>query len=46
MRAERYPHVSLTDLNACASDVVVLPGESYPFSTADGPEVFPAAGWP
>ena len=38
---ERYPQVSLEDLEAREPDVVVLPDEPYAFSAADGPEMFP-----
>lgn len=38
---ERYPHVELGDLAARQPDIVVLPDEPYPFSTGDGPEMFP-----
>src|ERR1700722_182707 len=38
---ERYPHVDLDDLNARGPELIVLPDEPYPFSAADGPEMFP-----
>jgi ABC-type Fe3+-hydroxamate transport system substrate-binding protein len=37
---ERYPHVSLADLDAREPDIVVLPDEPYQFTAADGPEMF------
>jgi ABC-type Fe3+-hydroxamate transport system substrate-binding protein len=37
----RYPRVELDDLAASGADVIVLPDEPYPFSAADGPEMFP-----
>lgn len=40
--AERYPRVPLDELNAAGADLVVLPDEPYRFTTADGPEAFPA----
>jgi hypothetical protein len=39
--ADRYPHVSLHDRAARRPSLVVLPDEPYPFSAADGPEMFP-----
>jgi ABC-type Fe3+-hydroxamate transport system substrate-binding protein len=39
--AERYPHVTLDDIEARDPGVVVLPDEPYTFSAADGPEAFP-----
>jgi ABC-type Fe3+-hydroxamate transport system substrate-binding protein len=39
--SERYPHVDLDDLNARRPQLVVLPDEPYPFTAADGPEMFP-----
>ncbi|HUY52809.1 MAG TPA: helical backbone metal receptor [Streptosporangiaceae bacterium] len=39
--AERYPHVDLDDLAARRPAIIVLPDEPYPFSAADGPEMFP-----
>ena len=38
---ERYPHVSLEDLEARQPGLVVLPDEPYQFTAADGPEMFP-----
>ncbi|WP_438488852.1 helical backbone metal receptor [Streptomyces sp. S186] len=38
---ERYPRVSVEELNAVAADVVVLPDEPYRFTAEDGPEAFP-----
>jgi ABC-type hemin transport system substrate-binding protein len=37
---DRYPHVSLEDLDARQPDIVVLPDEPYVFSASDGPEMF------
>jgi hypothetical protein len=37
----RYPRVDLHDVAARRPDVVILPDEPYPFSAADGPEMFP-----
>jgi ABC-type Fe3+-hydroxamate transport system substrate-binding protein len=37
----RYPHVDLEDLAARKPAIIVLPDEPYPFSTVDGPEMFP-----
>jgi ABC-type Fe3+-hydroxamate transport system substrate-binding protein len=37
---ERYPHVSLEDLEARQPELVVLPDEPYQFTAADGPEMF------
>jgi ABC-type Fe3+-hydroxamate transport system substrate-binding protein len=37
----RYPRVDVDDILARQPDVVVLPDEPYPFSAADGPEMFP-----
>jgi ABC-type Fe3+-hydroxamate transport system substrate-binding protein len=39
---ERYPKVSLDDLDAAGADVVLLPDEPYPFTASDGPEAFTA----
>src|SRR6201995_1517089 len=39
--AERYPHVSLDDLNERQPDLVVLPDEPYRFTADDGSEAFP-----
>ncbi len=38
---ERYPRVSLEDLEARDPELVVLPDEPYQFSPGDGPEAFP-----
>jgi ABC-type Fe3+-hydroxamate transport system substrate-binding protein len=38
---ERYPHVSLEDLEARQPELVVLPDEPYQFTADDGPEMFP-----
>src|SRR3984957_14512475 len=38
---ERYPHIDLDDLNARGPELIVLPDEPYPFTAADGPEMFP-----
>jgi len=38
---ERYPHVSLADLDARRPDLIVLPDEPYRFGAGDGPEMFP-----
>jgi ABC-type Fe3+-hydroxamate transport system substrate-binding protein len=40
-RAERYPHVDLTELHQTELDFVLLPDEPYAFSADDGPEAFP-----
>jgi ABC-type Fe3+-hydroxamate transport system substrate-binding protein len=37
----RYPRVDLGDLAARRPGIIVLPDEPYPFSAADGPEMFP-----
>jgi hypothetical protein len=37
---ERYPKVTLAELDGAGADVVLLPDEPYPFSAADGPEAF------
>ena len=39
--AERYPRVSLDELDALGADLVVLPDEPYRFTADDGPESFP-----
>ncbi|HTT50276.1 MAG TPA: helical backbone metal receptor [Streptosporangiaceae bacterium] len=39
--AARYPRIDLADLAARQPQIVVLPDEPYPFSSADGPEMFP-----
>ncbi|MFF9810279.1 helical backbone metal receptor [Streptomyces coeruleorubidus] len=38
---DRYPRIPLTELRACAPDVVILPDEPYRFTADDGPEAFP-----
>jgi ABC-type Fe3+-hydroxamate transport system substrate-binding protein len=38
---ERYPKVSLDEINASGATLVVLPDEPYAFSPDDGPEAFP-----
>jgi ABC-type Fe3+-hydroxamate transport system substrate-binding protein len=38
--ADRYPKVSLEDLDGAGADVVLLPDEPYVFSAEDGPEAF------
>ncbi|GAB4010778.1 helical backbone metal receptor [Nocardioides ultimimeridianus] len=38
--AERYPSVTVADIEATRPDVVLLPDEPYVFTEADGPEVF------
>lgn len=42
--ADRYPRVELDDLLARRPELVVLPDEPYPFTAADGPEVFQGSG--
>jgi ABC-type Fe3+-hydroxamate transport system substrate-binding protein len=37
---ERYPHVTLADIDAAQPDLVILPDEPYAFSADDGPEAF------
>jgi ABC-type Fe3+-hydroxamate transport system substrate-binding protein len=37
---DRYPKVSVEDLNAGGADVVLLPDEPYVFTAEDGPEAF------
>jgi ABC-type Fe3+-hydroxamate transport system substrate-binding protein len=39
--AERYPRVSLEDLETRGPELIVLPDEPYQFSPDDGPEAFP-----
>jgi ABC-type Fe3+-hydroxamate transport system substrate-binding protein len=39
--AERYPHVSLSEMAAADPDLVLLPDEPYAFGRDDGPEAFP-----
>lgn len=38
---ERYPKVSLDEINASGATLVVLPDEPYAFAVHDGPEAFP-----
>jgi ABC-type Fe3+-hydroxamate transport system substrate-binding protein len=38
--SERYPHVSLNQINAAGADTVLLPDEPYPFDCADGSDAF------
>lgn len=37
---ERYPHVSVAEIESAAPDVVLLPDEPYEFTADDGPEAF------
>jgi ABC-type Fe3+-hydroxamate transport system substrate-binding protein len=37
---DRYPRVSLEDLQTAAADLIVLPDEPYRFTASDGPEAF------
>ena len=37
---ERYPHVSVEQVDAAGADVVLLPDEPYVFTEDDGPEAF------
>lgn len=37
---DRYPTVSLDDVDRCGADAVLLPDEPYPFHEGDGPEAF------
>jgi ABC-type Fe3+-hydroxamate transport system substrate-binding protein len=37
---DRYPHVTLADIDAAQPDVVILPDEPYAFNADDGPEAF------
>ena len=39
--SERYPHVTVDEVQAREPDVVVLPDEPYRFTAEDGPEAFP-----
>ena len=39
---ERYPRLSIGELNDCGAELVVLPDEPYRFGRHDGPEAFPA----
>lgn len=38
---DRYPHVTVADIEARHPDVVLLPDEPYVFTASDGPEAFP-----
>ncbi len=38
--AERYPSLSLAEVDAAGADVVLLPDEPYVFTADDGPEAF------
>lgn len=38
---DRYPKVSLDDLQVAGAELVVLPDEPYEFTATDGPEAFP-----
>jgi ABC-type Fe3+-hydroxamate transport system substrate-binding protein len=38
---DRYPHVSVADIEARSPDLVLLPDEPYVFTATDGPEAFP-----
>ncbi|CNG54921.1 corrinoid ABC transporter substrate-binding protein [Mycobacterium tuberculosis] len=38
---DRYPKISLEELNSAGADLVVLPDEPYRFTADDGPESFP-----
>jgi ABC-type Fe3+-hydroxamate transport system substrate-binding protein len=40
--AERYPHVSVEQIEAAGADAVLLPDEPYAFTVDDGPEAFEA----
>jgi ABC-type Fe3+-hydroxamate transport system substrate-binding protein len=37
---ERYPHVTLEEIDGAGADVVLLPDEPYVFTAEDGPEAF------
>jgi len=37
-RADRYPRVTLDELDTADLDLLILPDEPYPFSASDGPE--------
>jgi ABC-type Fe3+-hydroxamate transport system substrate-binding protein len=37
---DRYPRVSVEELEAAGADLVLLPDEPYEFTAADGPEAF------
>jgi hypothetical protein len=38
--ADRYPHVSVEEIEAARPDVVLLPDEPYVFTGTDGPDAF------
>jgi ABC-type Fe3+-hydroxamate transport system substrate-binding protein len=38
--ADRYPKVTLSDIDSAGADVVLLPDEPYVFTAEDGPEAF------
>ena len=40
-RADRYPKVTLEELDAADLDLLILPDEPYQFSATDGPEALP-----
>jgi len=40
---QRYPHVTLEQLQAADADAVLLPDEPYVFTADDGPDAFPGA---
>ena len=40
--ADRYPQVSVAEIEAAGPDVVLLPDEPYEFTADDGPEAFTA----
>lgn len=42
-RPERYPVVSLSDIDEADIDIVLLPDEPYEFTAQDGPEAFSTA---
>ncbi len=39
-QGERYPRVTLEELDSAGADVVLLPDEPYAFTAEDGPEAF------
>ncbi|GLW92545.1 helical backbone metal receptor [Actinokineospora globicatena] len=39
--ADRYPRLSIEDLNATSATLVILPDEPYEFTPTDGPNFFP-----
>jgi ABC-type Fe3+-hydroxamate transport system substrate-binding protein len=39
---DRYPHISLAEIDAAGAEVVLLPDEPYSFTRNDGPEAFPS----